>query len=238
MSPHLTLTLGLRYEFYPLMTRADRGLERYDPFTNMVLIGRRGGIPDNVGIEVSHRFFAPRVGFAYRLGDSTVIRSGYGITYDPLPFSRPLRGPYPATIVNSYVGANSYSYFQPLAQGIPLFTGPDINQGTFPLPPTVPDRSPWAGMLHRGYIQSWNFIVERKLPGETVATVGYVGDQTVHALADRDINTGFPGSGTTGLPMYAKFGRTASTTMWDGFLSGNYHSLQASLNHRFSHGIL
>jgi hypothetical protein len=53
---------GLRYEFYPLMTRADRGLERYDPTTNLVLIGRRCGNQDNVGIDVSHRFFAPRVG--------------------------------------------------------------------------------------------------------------------------------------------------------------------------------
>jgi len=159
-------------------------------------------------------------------------------TYDPLPFSRPLRGPYPATIVNSYVGANSYSYYQPLALGIPLFSGPDINQGTFPLPPTVSDRSPWGGRLHRGYIQSWNFLVERKLPGDSVASLGYVGDQTVHQLADREINYGYPGSGSTGVPLYAKWGRTASTTMWDGFLSANYHSLQASLNHRFTKGFL
>jgi outer membrane receptor protein involved in Fe transport len=238
VTPHLTLSLGLRYEYYPLMTRADRGLERYDPTTNLVLIGRRGGNPDNVGIDVSKRFFAPRVGFAYRWGANTVVRSGYGITYDPLPFSRPLRGPYPATISQNFVGANSYTPFAPLSQGIPLFTGPDLSTGSFPLPPTVDDRSPWGGRLHRGYIQSWNFIIERKLPGDIATSIGYVGTQTVHALADRDINAAQPGAGNTGRPLYAAFQRTAATTMWDGFLNANYHAFQASINRRFRGGVL
>jgi len=238
VSPHLTLSLGLRYEYYPLMTRADRGLERYDPTTNKVLIGRRGGVPDDAGIEVSKGFFGPRVGFAYRLGDATVIRSGYGITYDPLPFSRPLRGPYPATIAQSFVGASAYVPFRPLEMGIPLFTGPDLNAGSIDLPPTVDDRSPWGGRLHRGYIQSWNFIIERRLPGNVAASIGYIGTQTVHALADRDINAAPPGGGNTGRPLYARFQRTASTTMWDGFLNGNYHSFQTSLNRRFRGGLM
>ena len=238
VTPHLTLSLGLRYEFYPLMTRADRGLERYDPATNMVLIGGRGGNPDNVGIDVSHKFFAPRLGFAYRLGDNTVIRSGYGITYDPLPFSRPLRGPYPATISANFVSPNSYTPYATLAEGIPFFTGPDINQGTVTIPGTVDDRSPWGGMLHRGYIQSWNFIVERRLPGDLATSIGYVGTNTIHALADRDINAAEPGAGNAGRPLVAMWGRTAATTMWDGFLGANYHSLQASVNRRFKGGLL
>ena len=42
--------------------------------------------------------------------------------------------------------------------------------------------------LHRGYIQSWNFIIERKLPGELVASVGYVGTASVNGFAFLDIN--------------------------------------------------
>jgi hypothetical protein len=235
---NLTLSLGLRYEYYPLMTRADRGLERYDPTTNLVLFGGRGNNPDNVGITVSKTMFAPRVGFAYRLGSNTVIRSGYGITYDPLPFSRPLRGPYPATISQTFVGTNTFSPFSSLEQGIPFFTGPDINAGQAVLPPTVDDRSPWGGRLDRGYIQSWNFIVERRLPGDIVASAGYVGTQTVNQLADRDINAAPIGGGNTGRPLYALFGRTAATTMWDGFLNANYHSAQFSLNRHMRGGLL
>jgi hypothetical protein len=57
-------------------------------------------------------------------------------------------------------------------------------------------------------------------------------------MADFDINAGFPGSGNTGRPYYAKFGRSANTNMWDGYLSANYHSLQVAISKQFSHGVL
>ena len=61
-------------------------------------MGGRGNVPENAGISVSKKLFAPRVGLAYRLDDNTVIRAGYGINFDPIPFSRPLRGWYPLVI--------------------------------------------------------------------------------------------------------------------------------------------
>jgi hypothetical protein len=234
---NLTLTLGLRYEYYPLMTRDHQGIERLDLDTMNVLIGGRGSVPKNVGITVSKRLFAPRVGLAYRLGDATVIRGGYGITYDPIPFSRPLRGFYPLTINQNFPGANSFQPFRPIEQGIPAFTGPDISSGIVPLPPTVQTRSPFPGLLHRGYVQSWNLIVERKLPAELVASIGYVGTQTTHQLADRNINAAPPNGGEAGRALFARFGRTADTDMWDGWLSANYHSMQVTLNRRFARGL-
>src|SRR5262249_15875903 len=159
---HLTLILGLRYEYYPLMTRAHQGIEQLDVDTMRVLIGGRGGNPDNVGVTVSKKLLAPRIGVAYRLGGTAGIRSGYGLTYNPLPFSRPLRGSHPLTIAQEFVGLSSFVPFRPIELGIPEFTGPDISSGIVDLPPTVEMRSPWPGLIHRGYIQSWNFIIERK----------------------------------------------------------------------------
>ncbi|HEY1337943.1 MAG TPA: TonB-dependent receptor, partial [Bryobacteraceae bacterium] len=234
---NLTINIGLRYEFYPLMTRAGKGLERYDPTTNNVYLGGRGGQPDDVGITVSHRLFSPRVGLAYRLGDKSVIRAGYGLNYDPIPFSRPLRGWYPLTVNQAFV-ASGFGWASTFKQGVPNTQGPDLSTGIVQLPKDVSERSPWGGEIHRGYTQSWNLTVERKMPLELVTSVAYVGSHSVHLLADRDINAGFPGSGTTGLPQFATLGRTIATNMWDGYLSSNYNSLQVAVNRSFSHGLM
>ena len=236
----LTLNLGLRYEYYPLMTRKDRGIERWDPATNLVYLGGVGNVPMNVGITTSKKMFAPRIGFAYRLNDKTVVRSGYGITYDPLPFSRPLRGLYPASVGATFPRSGSYAWVNRLDEGIPPIPVPDISSGVIPLPSSVDmgPRSPWAGELHRGYIQSWNFTVERALPFDIVTSVAYVGTQTVHQLIDIDINAAPLGTGAAGRPLAATQNRRIGANMWDGWASGNYHAFQLSLNRQFSKGLL
>ncbi len=98
-------------------------------------------------------------------------------------------------------------------------------------------RSPWGGLLHRGYIQSWNFAVERQLPYKMVGGLAYVGNHTVHWMADRDINAAAPGTGTAGRPLFSKLGRAIGANMWDGFADGNYNALQASLNRGFAGGL-
>ena len=235
---NLTLNLGLRYEYYPLMSRAGgKGIERYDPATNQVYLGGRGNVPVDAGISVSKKLFAPRIGLAYRLGQNTVIRSGYGISYDPLPFSRPLRGFYPLTINANFTAPNDYQWAGTFAGGVPPVIGPDISSGVIDLPTNASERSPYD-TIHRGYIQSWNFTVERKLPFDFVTSVGYVGTATVHQMADLDINAAPPGTGTAGRPYNQLYGRTVATNMWDGYLSANYHSLQVAINKQFSKGLL
>jgi hypothetical protein len=247
VSRKLTLTLGLRYEYFPLINRGDRGIERWDPYENKVYLGGVGDVPRNVGIQVSKSLFAPRVGFAYRATENWVVRSGYGITYDPMPFSRPLRGPYPNTLVGSWNSGTAgaafreatYGWFNTLSDGIPDVPTPDISTGIVTLPTSVDfGRSPWGGMIHRGYIQSWNFTMQRTLPFNVVGSVGYVGTKTVHQLLQRNINTAGPGVlSSTELPLAKLYGRTISANMWDGYGPGSYHSLQATLDKDFSKGL-
>jgi outer membrane receptor protein involved in Fe transport len=233
----LTLNIGLRYEYYPLMTRCcGKGLERYDPSTNLLYLGGRGNVPVDAGYSVSGKLFAPRFGFAYRMGENTVIRAGYGISYDPIPYSRPLRGFYPLTINYVYTGNTGLLPGSTLAAGIPAPNFPDLSTGIISLPGNVTERSPTAGEIKRGYIQSWNFTIERKLPLNMIGSVAYVGTQTTHQLADFDINSGVPGSTNANLPL-AKFGRTAALDEWGGYLSSHYHSLQTSVNKQLSAGL-
>ena len=236
---NLTLTLGLRYELYPLMTRDGfGGIEQWDELTNMVRLGGRGKNPRDLGIGTSKKMFAPRIGMAYRVNSSTVIRSGYGITYNPMPFARPLRGFYPSTVAQEFNGVNAFQPFQTLSQGIPEFTGPDMSLESVPLPPTAQMRTIAGNKVERGYVQSWNLIVERKLPWDLITSVGYVGTATVRSFADWEANAAAPGAGAAGRPFAAKFGRTASTLYWSGFANTNYHSLQVAVNRQFSRGLM
>ncbi len=66
--------------------------------------------------------------------------------------------------------------------------------------------------MKRGFIQSWNFIIERRLPWQITGSVGYVGTQSNNGFAFLDINASqIPGSGNAGRPLFAKFGRTSTT---------------------------
>jgi len=233
---NLTVSAGLRFEHYPLMTRADRGLELYDFNTNQILIGGRGDNPEDLGIKVQYPRITPRLGIAWRVNENNVLRAGYGMTVDPLPFARPLRGFYPLTIAQDFVGASSFQPFGTLAQGIPAFTGPDISSGVVSIPGTVQMRTMYPDHVNRTYIQSWNLTYERKLPGDIAATISYVGTQTTNQLADIEANAAEVGQGNAGRPLAVKFGRTASTLLWDGWLSSNYHGLQVSVNRPFTKG--
>ncbi|MBI3208821.1 MAG: TonB-dependent receptor [Candidatus Solibacter usitatus] len=242
VSRRLTVNLGLRYEYYPLLNRGDRGLERWDPATNIVYFGGLGNTPRNAGIEVSKRLFAPRIGIAYRTAENWVLRAAYGLTYDPLGFGRPLRGQYPATLTGSWIpSVSTYGWYNSVDQGIPDIAIPDVSKGQAVLPTNVDmgPRSPYGGMLHRGYIQSWNATIERRLPGNSVGSVAYVGTRTIHQLIDININTIGPGLGTTtaNLPLAKAHGRTIGANMWDGWGTAFYNALQASFNKGFGHGL-
>ncbi|MEZ5362025.1 MAG: TonB-dependent receptor [Bryobacterales bacterium] len=234
----LTLTLGLRWEKYPMMTRGGRGgIEWWNPDTNIVSLGGAGGNPKDLGISTSNKMFAPRIGLAYKLTDKTVIRSGYGITYNPMPLARPLRGFFPLTIAQDFPAANGFAYVNPISEGIPEFSGPDPNEGEVPLPPNAINRSISGKQLNRGYVQSWNFIVESQLPGKFIGSVGYVGTATVRSFGDLNINYATPGTGQAGRLFYGPYGRVADTLAWNGSYSTNYHSLQATLNRRVASGL-
>ncbi len=81
-----------------------------------------------------------------------------------------------------------FGYVNTLTEGIPLIAGPDLNSGRFPLPGTVDMRTPEVGNVDRGYIQSWNLAVERRLPMDIAVDVAYVGTAGNGGYADLDIN--------------------------------------------------
>jgi hypothetical protein len=233
---NLTLTLGLRYELYPLITRAHRGIERYDLDSNIMLLGGVGDVPKNIGVSVSHTHFAPRLGVAYRLSPRFVIRAGYGVNVDPYSLARPWRTNYPILLAMSIPAPNSFAWVSRTEEGIPPVPLPQgLETGRIPVPgnvaaATLPDE------FERGYTHTYNFTLQRELPWNMSAQAAYVGSHGNMAVSLNQ-NWGDLGRGAAGQQLNKKFGRTASTTrLMLPPTSNDYNSLQTTLRRHFGGG--
>jgi hypothetical protein len=240
VSPKLTLDLGIRWEYYPIMRRADRGLERVDLDTLEVILGGVGGNPENVGLEAAKDNFAPRLGAIYRLDDESVVRGGYGVTYNPVPWARVLRGDnaYPLTIANTYNAVDPFAPFGTIEQGIPLLRGPDTSSGRVPLPNATVVYTPEPGNIDRGYIHSWNVAYERRLPWNLSGEVAYVGTRGEGGYAALDVNAPqVIGGGNQSRPYFNR-GRIQALNSFGQRLITRYQSVQFALNRPLTDGLL
>ena len=159
-------------------------------------MGGINGNPRSAGIGAGWGEIVPRLGIAYRLNDKTVIRTGFGLTTDP-DSMRYLRDSFPEDLAPSYGGTGNFTIpVDPangnapmnLTYGIPNTAKmpPNYKTGFASLPiagstNTVPQN------FRRGYIESWNLVVQRTLPAGFVGTVAYVGDHFVR----QQVGTGY-----------------------------------------------
>src|SRR5262249_47490352 len=134
-NPKLTLSYGMRYEYYPFPSRADRGMERYDFVNNKMLVCGLGQVPKDCGTSVSKTHFAPRLGVAFRPGTTWVLRAGFGLNWDPWNIARTLRTNYPVLLVLNGNAPNTYAPAdRTFSQGIPLITPPSLGNGIIDIP--------------------------------------------------------------------------------------------------------
>ena len=241
VSHKLTLDLGIRWEYYPIMKRADRGIERIDLATLETIIGGVGGNPDDVGLNASWDNFAPRLGAIYRWDDNTVVRGGYGVTYNPIPWSRALRGDqaYPITIPFSFTNPEQFGYFSTINQGLPIVTGPDTSSGRVRIPNSVTLATPEVGNIDRGTIQTWNLSFERRLPYDVSLDVAYVGARGDGGYTQLDINAPqVVGGGNASRPYFSMGLQTVPLWSFGQHLKTRYQSLQVALNRPFTRGFL
>ncbi len=242
----LTLTYGLRWELYvPPTPRHAGGFSNYDPSTNSLILAGIGGNPMDLGLQTRYSYFAPRLGLAYRLDEKTVLRGGYGISYESYPdIVTNYAANYP---VKQNVSFQSLSSF---TQAIETDGSPASLAAGFPALPLAV--IPASGIVtnappqnynvvdlhwHAPYIESWNAAVQRALPAGFVLDVAYVGNVGIGQPLSYNLNAGFvAGAGASGRPEYATFKRTASTTILKR-TNSNYNSLQVKLDHHYASGL-
>jgi hypothetical protein len=187
------------------------------------------GLPQDSLRVVAKKGFAPRVGFAYRLSEKTVVRGGYGIFQIQLDGNRESEFISPPFIVRESGLLN-----QTNSDGVPLRTTQTILAGAqFSPTPALMAHSPYDGNF--GYTQQWNFFLQRSLPGSFVIDAGYVGNRGNKLQQAWPINAPRPGPGVVQARRpYPDF----STINWDD-QSGysTYQAFQVKLERRFAAGL-
>jgi hypothetical protein len=245
-SPKLTINTGLRWEFYKPPTAKHAGdYSNYNPTNNTLVLAGIAGNPADLGMKTRYTYFAPRIGIAYRIDSSTVIRAGYGISYQSWPDNlNSYATNFPLKQNNSFNALNSFSQatnnnggLESMAAGFPaplLATIPASGVIT-----NAPLQSYFVVPLQwkAPYVQSYNLAVQRALPGGFALDMAYVGNLGVGQAQGYNLNAGFvAGAGAAGQPQFATFGRTQTTNTFRQ-AGSNYNSLQVKLEHRFAYGL-
>ena len=246
VTPKLSADLGVRWEFYPAATPAAKeGFSNYDPTNNTLIVSGVGGNPDDLGIATHYKYFAPRLGLAYRLNESTVFRAGFGISYTPFPdnsyaYNFPVRANNafnsavatygPAVLPNGQTATFENGFPGLILPAVPstgIITNPAVAVNYF----TVNQN------FKNPYVESWNVAIQRSLPMRLVLELAYVGNHGVDDVVNYNLNAAtVVGLGNKGLPEFGPFGRTATTSLLFAGYSSSYHALQVKLDRRFMGG--
>jgi hypothetical protein len=256
----LTLNYGLRLDIINPQTVNEAGNGGFlDLGTGEIRVAGVGGIGLNGDVE-NRLNWAPRVGATYQIDSRTVLRGGYGRSYDlgvfGSLFGHSVTQNLPVLSVQELNAPENFDRVFTLAQGPPPPVFPAVPQnGRFPLPNGVFARA-LPEKQRPPTVDAFNFIVQRQLTSTMSAEIGYVGNRGRNVFAGDgpaiNVNqpslVGYPnvpqnnrrpffaGGVTNTLGLGRAFGWTQGIDFFCNCANNAYDSLQAKFNKQFSGG--
>lgn len=233
-SSKLTLNLGARYDVFTPFTEVHNHISNFDPTCVCIIQAGVNGVSRTAGVLTDYSNFAPRVGFSYSVTGKTVLRGGIGLAFFPqnLTASASLKNqPYVATY-GTFNSVNAPAGFNRLANGLPLPTANSATNLSGPIP-DAEDKH-----FRSGYLEQMNLAVQQDVMGNTV-TVAYVGALGRHLIQKiTDFNNEMPNTGGAASlrRFYTQIPNVSTIYYMMSGGASSYHSLQASVERRFSKG--
>ncbi len=251
ITPHLTVNLGLRWEFDGPYTEANNQFASFNPYVlnpvtgnlGLVQFAGKNGAPRHFSPNIYSNFL-PRLGFAWNFAPKTVLRGGYGI------YRLPAIG-YATTGLSSQYGVSTtFQSFDNnvtppyyLANGVPAYSyNVDANGNpNIPASLTKPTNNvtELEGRARTPYNQTWQMGLERQF-GHWLAEADYVGTKGTK-LPEGIPQNQLPASewGISSTPQLLRpFPQYLNVTYLSNDATSLYNALQASLQRRWENGVL
>ena len=227
LSRKLTVNLGLRYEL-PTVPYTATG---YATILNEAQTAILPANPPLPGFKLllypNHADFAPRVGLAYRVTPKTVLRSGFGVYYNP-------------NQTNTFTFLNTNPPFSPVY----LFTSQPSNPSLSLISPipsagpnntTPPNFTTPAAKLPDGRMYQWSLDLQREVWKNAALDFQYLGSNTIHLDRSYFNNTPLPGPGDVNARRPNRNFTVIRTIAND--INASYNALSIVLRQRMSHGL-
>jgi Carboxypeptidase regulatory-like domain/TonB dependent receptor len=252
----LTVNFGLRWEIYfpQTVTGKDQG-GWLDIHTGEMLVAGENGVPLNGNVQNSFKNLAPRVGVAYQVNPKTVVRIGYGRSFDVgmfgSIFGHSVTQNLPVLGTQSMQPSNNWQSVFNLAQGPPLVDPATVLDGQ----PKGPTGSPLYPNGFRAWVypdrmilptvDAWNATIQRQITPTLSVEAAYVGNKGTHIFVGEgpayDINAPtLVGYGTLSTdqrrPFFAPYGWNVPMPCFCNTGNNHYNALQIKGEKRFSQG--
>lgn len=244
LTSRLTLNAGLRWERDGNWTEKKNRWAYFDLDKGAIVYPSQLEIPFK--LPYTHRFedttsmkqptnhaFGPRLGLAWRpFGDNrTVVRSAYGIFWGQ---------PVVVILLNAALTPPPFLLRETYTSGT---TTPELRFGVFPgfTPESFIPTNPTLYCVNpatysNGYVQQWNFGIQRELPAATAVSVSYVGNKGTHLERRYQGNPALP-PGPGSIAARRRYPEFGGITYQDSNSFSSYHSLQVQSEKKLTKGL-
>jgi hypothetical protein len=247
-TPNLTLNYGLRYEYYSPESVNGKGngslmqMNSYASTDGYLRVAGYGNIGSNMNWSKAPFAFNPRLGVAYQINPKTVIRAGYGRSFDigvfGSIFGHAVTQNLPVLANQSISSASQTSYAFCLGPDTPGCTLAGANSGqvqpagggpvtyAFPAVPSnglLPDPGSQVSAIARPNslrlptIDAWNLSLQQAITPTLSLTIAYVGNKGTHTLSAGDGSNTNPNEAGIFLP--ASYSITGGALHYDPSVS-------------------
>ena len=229
LAPTFTVNFGLRWEYFGPISEAHNLLSNLGKDGNLAMVGT-DGVNGAYARDLNN--FGPRLGFAWSVRPTTVVRGGYGVYYDYVPQDLLIANfTTSAGLTQNSIGPSPIYLFQFNSDAFngsvpgPVFTLSDP-PCSFPCDIFVTPRN-----FTTPYAQNWNFNIEQELSKALALQIGYVGSKGTKLVRLLDLNQADTLGNRNNYPQYGAVDSLSPVS------ASTYHALQTTLRSRNWHGL-